>query len=141
MNTKKVMNWTIEEAQMKHVARKYSMSSVAQTYLRKTSAEAGIDDYKKLLEDLQGDPSKYDSLTDAERDFCDVSSSLGVWATVAGCVKPYISIDQWLALDYPTVELLSDTASEINPHWFAQPEQEKKTDATPSEFTENSQNS
>lgn len=123
--------WTIETAQMKHTARKYSMATVAQTHLRKAAAIAGVADYQELLTTVRDNPEAYETLTEAEREFMDMSASVGVWSTVAACIKPYISIDEWLAFTENTVNELSGAAEKVNPHWFTLPEQEKKTDEQP----------
>ena len=133
---KKVEKWTVETALMKHSARKYSMNSVAQTYLRKQAGERGIEDFHLFLADLQTEPEKYEQLSEPEREFSDLSSSVGVWASVAGCIKPYIPLEEWLALDDKQVEILSEAAQTINPHWFVQPDQEKKTDEPPTTSTD-----
>jgi hypothetical protein len=128
---KKVGAWIVETAQMKHLTRKYSMSEVAQTHLRRLAAEYGVMDYQKFLTDLSDNPELYDQMREEEREFNDISSSIGVWVTIAACVKPYIPITEWLTLDDTTVNDLSTAVQEINPHWFtATPLQEKKTKRT-----------
>jgi hypothetical protein len=128
MDSIKIDKWTVETAQMKHAARKQSMSAVVQTFLRRAAAESGIDNYLDLIREVNSDADKYETLTEMERDFCDTASSAGMWAAVAGCVKPYIHLDEWLAFDDKTIEEISKAAMEINAHWFEQPGQEKKTD-------------
>lgn len=126
----KIEKWTIETAQMKHSARKYSMNSVAQTHLRKQAAEFGIADFREFLAGLQAEPEKYEQLSEPEREFSDLSSSVGVWASVAGCIKPYIQLEEWLTFDDKLVEKLSSAVQDLNPHWFEQADQadqEKKT--------------
>jgi hypothetical protein len=125
---KKIEKWTIETAQMKHTSRKYSMSTVVQSYLRKKSAEYGIEDYQGFLKSVRDNPESYETLSEKEREFYDMSSGAGAWASVAGCIKPYIQLDEWFILGDALIEKLSTAANEINPHWFEQPEQEKKTD-------------
>jgi hypothetical protein len=128
---KKIDKWTLETAQMKHSARKYSCATVADSYLRKFAAECGIEDYKIFLVDMSLNSDMYSTVTEEQRNFSDISSSVGVWATIAGCIKPYINIDEWLGFDDKTVEKLATAAQELNSHWFIQPEQEKKTDELP----------
>lgn len=127
----KIGKWTIEPAQMKHTARKYTMTSVVDSHLRKKAAEAGIGDYKKLLADVNADAAIYDTLTEKERNFYDDASMAGMWAMMGACIVPYIPLPEWLALDYETVEKLSNGVMEVNPHWFDQPDQEKKTEPQP----------
>ena len=128
---KKYEQWTIETAQMKHTARKFSMSSVAQTFLRKRAAVIGLADYQAFLASVRDDSTAYESATEEERDFYDIASSVGLWSMVCACVKPYISLDQWLMFGEQTVQDLSGIVEEINPHWFTTPDQEKKTDELP----------
>jgi hypothetical protein len=135
MDSIKIDKWTIETAQMKHSARKYSMNEVAQTFLRKQAAEYGIDDFQIFLASVRNDPASYETLTDNERDFNDLSSSVGVWATIAGCIKPYIPLSEWLGFDDLIVERLSTAAQEVNPHWFSTQDQEKKTNESPPKLT------
>lgn len=123
----KVQGWTVESAQMKHTARKYSMATVAQSWMRKHAATAGIADYQKTLEAVRDTPEAYETLSEPEREFCDLASTVGVWSAICGCVKPYISIDEWLGLDDGTVNDLSAACDKLNPHWLTSPEQEKKT--------------
>jgi hypothetical protein len=127
----KFEQWTIETAQMKHTARKSTMSSVAQNVLRRKAAECGIEDYQTFLSAVQTDAEVYETLTEPEREFCDMATSVGAWAVICACVKPYISADEWLGFNDRTIEGLSEAAMELNPHWFAQPDQEKKTDEQP----------
>lgn len=122
----KVDRWTVETAQMKHTSRKYTMATVSQSWLRNFAAECGIEDYQKLLESFREDPGTYDAMTEAERDFCDTASSVGVWTTIAACVRPYISIDEWLGLPEDTINGLAEAVERLNPHWLAVPDQEKK---------------
>jgi len=132
----KIGTWKIETAQMKHSARKYSMNTVAQTFLRKQAAEFGVEDFHIFLADLQANPEKYEQLSEPERELSDLSSSVGVWASVAGCIKPYIQLEEWLSFDDKQVEALSTAAQELNPHWFVVPDQEKKTNEQLIESTE-----
>ena len=120
----KFEQWTIETAQMKHTARKSSMSSVAQTYLRKKAAEIGITDHQAFMVALSESPDIYEAITDEEREFCDVATSAGSWAGLCGCIKPYISLDEWLSFDDKTIEGLGLAVQELNPHWLAMPDQE-----------------
>lgn len=136
--SRKVDQWTVETAQMKHSARKYSMNAVAQKYLRVLAAECEIENYTELLQTVQATPEKYEELSEPEREFCDLSSSVGVWATVAGCIKPYIPLDEWLGFDDGKIEKLSTAVQELNPHWFVQADQEKKTDELLQTSTEGS---
>ncbi len=124
----KVDKWTIETAQMKHTARRISMSNVAQNHLRKLAAIAGVDDYKSMLEGVQSDPAQYETLTDEQRDLYDVSSFVSVWAAFAACIVPYIHLEDWLAMDYQTIDKITEGVQSVNPHWFETPDQEKKTD-------------
>ena len=110
---KKFEKWTIETAQMKHASRKYSMTTVAQSHIRKMSAEYGIEDYQEFLKDLRDVPENYDSLTEPQREFSDLASSVGSWSAICGCVKPYISIDEWLSLDEDTITALGDAVKEL----------------------------
>ena len=127
----KVDKWTVQPAQMKHTARKYTMSSVVDSSLRRMAAEAGIADYKELLKHTQDNPEAYDGLTDAEREFYDTASLAGMWAMIAACIVPYIPLTERLTLPYETIEALSEAVMSENPHWFAQPDQEKKTEPQP----------
>jgi len=124
---KKVDKWTVETAQMKHSSRKVSMSDVAQKYLKRLAAEYGIDDFHEFLRGVRDNSESYETLSEKEREFYDTSSGAGAWAAIAGCVKPYISLEEWLTFNDKIIEKLSLAASELNPHWFEQPEQEKKT--------------
>jgi hypothetical protein len=101
------------------------------------SAEYGIEDYQEFLKDLRDVPENYDSLTEPQREFSDLASSVGSWSAICGCVKPYISIDEWLSLDEDTITALGDAVKELNPHWFEMPDTEKKTDETQMTFTPN----
>lgn len=129
--SEKVNGWTIETAQMKHTARKYSMTTVVQSWLRKASAAAGVADYQLTLAEIRDDAEKYESLTEAQRDFCDTAALAGMWATVAACVKPYITLEEWLKLPEESINDLSAAVERLNPHWFVAPDQEKKTSALP----------
>lgn len=122
----KVRGWTVETAQMKHTARKYSMATVAQSWLRKHAAIAGVDDYQGVLTSVRDDPETYDTLPEVTREFCDTASSVGVWTAVCACVRPYIGVDEWLSLDEGAVNELSAAVEQLNPHWFVAPDQEKK---------------
>jgi hypothetical protein len=124
----KVGAWTIETAQMKHTARKYSMTTVIQSWLRKNSAVAGVADYQATLAEIRDDPTVYENLTEAAREFCDRAALAGMWATVAACVKPYITLDSWLELPEESMNELTAAVERLNPHWFVSPDQEKKTD-------------
>jgi len=121
--SRKFEKWTIETAQMKHTARKSSMASVVDTALRKKAAEYGIADYREFLKSAE---KRYEELTEEEREFCDFSNSTGSWAGLCGCVKPYISLDEWLSFSDKTIEGIGAAAMELNPHWFEVPNQEKK---------------
>lgn len=127
----KVNGWTIETAQMKHTARKYSMTTVVQSWLRKASAAAGVADYQLMLSEIRDDAEKYEALTEAQRDFCDTAALAGMWSTVAACVKPYITLEEWLKLPEESVNDLSAAVERLNPHWFIAPDQEKKTSELP----------
>jgi len=130
LSFKKFEKWTIETAQMKHSARKNSNNLVADAWLRKFSAEYEIDDFRKFLQDIQEQPEKYGEITEREREFCDIAASVSSWIILTGCIKPYITIDEWLTFDDPTITALFSAAQELNPHWFEIPDQEKKTDET-----------
>lgn len=137
--SKQVDKWTIETAQMKHAARKESLNAVAQKYLRNRGAEIGIvGDIRDFLKNVSDNPEAYETLTESERDFNDISSSVGVWALVSACIKPYVSLNEWLTFDDRTVERLTLAVQEINGHWFILPGAEKKTNEAPSISTEGS---
>lgn len=125
---KKVDKWTVETARMKHSSRKVSMSEIAQKFLAKLAAECEIRDFHEFLKGVRDNPESYETLSEKEREFYDTSSGAGAWAAIAGCIKPYIALVEWLGFEDKTIEALSIVASELNPHWFEQPGQEKKTD-------------
>jgi hypothetical protein len=124
----KIDRWVVVTATMNESVRRNSMLQVAAAHLRKTAQAGGLDDYRPTIESVQTNPAQYDALTDMEREIYDLAMNAGLWAAVAGCVKPYIKLDEWLALPAEIVEALSSAANDKNPHWFDQPNQEKKTD-------------
>lgn len=134
-NRVKVDKWVVVTATMNESIRRNSMLQVAAAYLRKTAQEAGFDDYKPIVELVQADPAQYDNLTDEQRRVYDLAMNAGLWAAVAGCIKPYIKLDEWLSLASEIVEALSSAANDKNPHWFEQPNKEKKTDEPPAKYT------
>jgi hypothetical protein len=131
----KIDKWTIETAQTKHTARKYTMTGVVDAFLRKQAAIAGIEDYKKFLKSAQDDPSLYDAMTEQEREFHDIASMAGMWVMFAACIVPYLPLAEWLALPFETLEKITDGVMAVNPHWFEQPDQEKKTEPQPPQST------
>lgn len=137
---KKIEKWTIETAQMKHAVRLNSMNSVADSYLQKQATERGIDKFKDLIKNIVGHPEIYDGLSDDEREYVDLASTVGMWPTVAACVKPYITLDEWILMDYAIVMKLAEAAQEHNPQWFSPTEpQEKKTKRQPKKSLKNSE--
>lgn len=125
----KFEKWVIEKSLMKHNIRKVSMFSVAKSFLLKHAKELNIKDYESLIKSVQEDAEKYETLSEKERDFCDTASTVGVWATVAACIKPYINLSEWLNLTEDQANGITDAVMEKNPHWFEIPDQEKKTDS------------
>jgi hypothetical protein len=53
---------------------------------------------------------------------------LGLYPHIAGCAWPIISIEQFLELPETMLDALSKAALELNAHWFASPDDEKKKD-------------
>ncbi|MFI3199757.1 MAG: hypothetical protein QX196_15700 [Methylococcaceae bacterium] len=53
---------------------------------------------------------------------------LGLYPHIAGCAWPIILIEQFLELPETMLDELSQAAMKLNAHWFASPDQEKKTD-------------
>jgi len=127
MDTRKVGQWNVLVSTNDMAFRKMAMADVFQGYLRKQADISHIENYAGLLEEVSKDPTKYETLTDDERDFYDMSRSVSVWMAVTACVRPYISIDEWRKLNDTDVNELSEAAMELNPHWFALPDAEKKT--------------
>lgn len=139
--SKKIGVWIIETARMKHAARKNSMGATAQSYLRKKAADLGIEKYQELLQKVSDNPDLYETLTPSEMEFHDISAGVGVWALSAGCINPYIPLQEWLTLEDRIVEDLTTGVQEINPHWFELPAdvEEKKTDEPQPISSENSE--
>ena len=130
MTKKKIGKWTVKPAVLNDAMRKSVMADVAKAYLIKEAAKAKIEDFESLVNTLRDNPAMYETVTEKEREFYDMSRVVSVWVMVAGCVKPYITIDEWRGMDDAQVEEISTAAMEINPHWFEAPktpEQEKKT--------------
>lgn len=137
MTKKKIGKYTIKPAVLNDAMRKSVMADVAKAYLTKQAAQSKIEDFETFVGTVRDDPSKYETITEKEREFYDLSRTVSVWVAVAGCVKPYITIDEWRGLEDAQVTDISTAAMEINPHWFEvpkTPEQEKKTDETQSEY-------
>lgn len=129
----KIEKWVVVTATMNESIRRNSMLQVAAAYLKKQARIIGLEDYKPIVEAVQEDAAQYDNLPDDHRELYDLAMNAGLWSAVAGCIKPYIKLDEWLLLPSATVEALSSAANDKNPHWFENPDQEKKTEPTPPE--------
>lgn len=142
MTKKKIGKWTVKPAVLNDAMRKSVMADIAKAYLIKEAAKAKIEDFENLANTLRDNPAMYETVTEKEREFYDMSRVISVWVMVAGCVKPYITIDEWRGMDDAQVEEISTAAMEINPHWFEAPktpEQEKKTGEIQIESTPDSE--
>lgn len=125
---KRIGKWFVQVASVGTSTRRNSMSSVLDTYLQKQAALVGIQDYKKFLTEIRDDASRYETISENEREFYDNAGGLGAWIMVASCAKPYISIDEWLSLDDGTINEVTSAVMEVNPQWFKDaPDEEKKT--------------
>ena len=129
MDAIKVGKWSVCTAAIDNVFRRNVMQDVARAHLRKHAAEIGIDEFEIFVNSVKDNPEKYEEISEVEREFCDLSNSLSVWVAVAGCIKPYIKIEEWLTIGDTMLDDLTRAAQEKNPHWFALPKQdeEKKT--------------
>ncbi len=62
--------------------------------------------------------------------------ALTIYPHIAGCITPIISIDEFMQMSEQELDELTLAVMELNPHWFAVPEeQEKKTETIPLEST------
>jgi len=68
-------------------------------------------------------------------DDAELKTTLAIYPHVFGCVIPHVSVDEFLELKETEIDTLYLAALELNPHWFALPDQEKKTDQQLSEST------
>lgn len=127
METKIIGKWTVSSASIQQTVRKASLVGVLDAYLRKEAEKYAIENYKSLLENIQSNPSSYDTISENEREFYDMSAGLGTWI-MSACISPYIPLVEWLNIDETTLDELLTAVRELNPHWFdITPEQEKKT--------------
>lgn len=131
---KEIGQYKVHAAKVKHSARKMSMQNALNLHLDRLAASLEVD--RAILKDLHGNAALYETLTDAQREFCDAAQGLGSWVVIAACIEPFITMQQWLEISEATLDELSRVVQELNPHWFgATPEQEKKTNATPPQST------
>lgn len=135
----KVDKWTVNRATIENSVRKTTVSGVAHNYLKNKAQEYGVENYAEFIKDVDSNPERYEEITERERDFFDLSKSVASWAAISPCIKPYMSIRDWLALDESILDGLANAVMEENPHWFASPEQEKKTDEQPATYTTDSE--
>jgi hypothetical protein len=54
-------------------------------------------------------------------------TALSIYPHIAGCITPQITVNQFMQLKETEIDKLSEAAMRLNPHWFAVPDEEKKT--------------
>jgi hypothetical protein len=75
-----------------------------------------------MVKRLQEQLDKYDDET---------FQALSLYPHLAGCITPVISIDEFMEMPEQELDALTIAVMELNPHWFALPDQEKKTETPP----------
>ena len=70
----------------------------------------------------------------------DTLKALSIYPLIYGCVTPSLSIEDFLNTPEQELDKLTQAIMELNPHWFALPEEEKqkKTSETRPTYTANS---
>ena len=71
-----------------------------------------------MMQELQNSQEMYDLET---------LTALSIYPNIAGCIQPLISIEDFMQMPEQELDSLSAAVMELNPHWFAVPDQEKKT--------------
>lgn len=105
-----VGQFVVREASMREAVRRINMMTQVEQYLKQYPEDA------------------------------ELAQAISPYPFVAGCTQPIISIDQFLDMPETVLDELSKAAMDLNPHWFAMPDQEKKIDEPPATSTEDSAN-
>ena len=95
---KSVGNWVLKEAAGREAIRRVNMAESAKTWIAANPEDA------------------------------EAAQILLLYPHIAGCAWPIISIEQFLELPELMLDELSNTAMQLNAHWFIDPNAEKKTD-------------
>jgi len=113
IETKQVDKYTVRRMSVGDKFKQVKIMEFVGRYVEKHAEEQGID-FKSLSKRLTADPMAYESLTDEEWDFITLNERLKAYCVVAPCVKPFIKIDEWLAMDMPMLNELADTVNNFN---------------------------
>jgi hypothetical protein len=70
----------------------------------------------------------------------ETTTAITIYPHIAGCITPQITINQFMQLPELLIDQLSEAAMRLNPHWFAVPDEEKKTSELPPTPTTDSTN-
>jgi len=113
IETKQVDKYTVRRMSVGDKFKQAKIFEFVARYIEKQAEEKGID-FKKLTKRLTADPMAYESLNDEEWDFVILNERLKAYCLVAPSVKPFIKIDEWLAMDMQLLNELADTVMDFN---------------------------